>query len=204
MASGPAPGPSSAPAKQAQRNHLEFMQWLNAFMWHWRNQPGPFDERNYPNWKQMPVPWRNRGRDRSSRGFQLTSKVTSWAAAGGGVREFRRGGSASAVDLDASSAAYDLPVEAGAAWNRLQQVQAFFGSSSAWVYQRALGYGGAGVACHYRIQETPEKHCDVAIKVSILGWTSEELRREREMMQVRYICNNLNYVLRFFLIFVSG
>ncbi|KAK7757014.1 hypothetical protein SLS62_001030 [Diatrype stigma] len=191
MASGPTPVSSSAPAKEAQRKHVKFMQWLNAFMWHWRNRPGNFDESNYPNWMQMPVPWRERGRDKSSRSFKLASKGTSWAA--GGIREIRHGGSASVVDLDLSSAAYNLPVGAGAVWNRLQEVQAFFESSraptvtpgrgTAWVYQRALGYGGAGIACHYRIQETPERYRDVAIKVSILGWRSEELKRERQMMQ---------------------
>lgn len=189
----------------AESRYLKLMQWLNTAMWHWRNQQGAFVSSNYPDWARMPIPWRDRGQSGSPQDVQATGgNTSSWAAR---IKEFRRGssGSGAAARLDNSSAAYDLAADAGAAWSRLQDVQNFFASGYApmtnmmmpgiggaawgrtWIYKRVLGYGGAGLACHYRLQETAENGWDVAVKVSLLGWASEPIRRERRMMQVRYI-----------------
>ncbi|RYO82483.1 hypothetical protein DL766_006330 [Monosporascus sp. MC13-8B] len=161
--------------------HYQEMQRMNTRLWHWRNKPGIVDENAYPNLYLMPIPWHYRGAGKSPSDFQ--TQGTHW-----NMEPLTP--SDKAENLDPATSGDQLPERARRAWHRLQEVKQFFGSGGAtpgfnktWHYKKVLGYGGNGLACHYCVEDGPEKSQDAAVKVQIKGWRSSSLKREQEMMR---------------------
>ncbi|RYP55712.1 hypothetical protein DL771_012453 [Monosporascus sp. 5C6A] len=161
--------------------HYEEMQRMNTRLWHWRNTPGIVNESAYPNWYLMPIPWHYRGAGESPSDFQAWGSHWNMEPLKPSDR---------AEDLDAATSGDQLPERARRAWHRLQDVKQFFGSGGAtpgsnktWHYKKVLGYGGNGLACHYRVEGGQADGQDVAVKVQIKGWRSSSLKREQEMMR---------------------
>ncbi|RYO88907.1 hypothetical protein DL762_003487 [Monosporascus cannonballus] len=77
------------------------------------------------------------------------------------------------------------------AWRRLQESKVFFGTGGAtpgtrktWHYRRVLGFGGNGLAAHWRVHEDADRaHHDVAVKIQLRGWRSLDLKKEKMVMR---------------------
>lgn len=101
-------------------------------------------------------------------------------------------------DLDKVHHRFMLRGERREQFERLEEIKQFFqmggGNSTScdraliWSYRRLLGVGGNGIASAWRISAAmyPERYQDVAIKASVRGWESASLRKERELMKVRF------------------
>ncbi|RYP11642.1 hypothetical protein DL767_011119 [Monosporascus sp. MG133] len=173
--------PPPIPNIPEEIEHYQEMQRMNTRLWHWRNVPGIVNENAYPNWYLMPIPWHYRGVGESPSDFQ--AQGNHW-----NMEPLKP--SDKAEDLDAATSEDQLPERARRPWHRLQDVKQFFGSGGAtpgsnktWHYKKVLGYGGNGLACHYRVEDGPANGQDVAVKVQIKGWRSSSLKREQEMMR---------------------
>lgn len=199
------------PSSPDEGVHLQKMQWMNVKMWHWRNRAEAFPgAKAYPNFKKMPIPWRDRQRpgEDDPAIFQPLGDPASWTGKMASILASDRGNLAEAVAL-ALQNNQALPGPLADVWNRLQEVKQFFDSAAGvrgrskdgpplpapkvgegsktkqqWTYKKILGKGGNGLALHYQVKAAPGIEWDVAVKTHLRAWTSDDLRYEREMMKV--------------------
>ncbi|RYP91544.1 hypothetical protein DL770_002324 [Monosporascus sp. CRB-9-2] len=161
--------------------HLANMQKSNWEMQQYRTRDGGAFAPGPVLWPMLPVPWRDRAAAAPSP-FQLHGNV--W-------RKHRIHPNQAPI-LDQIIHESQLGSEQDRrAWRRLQESKVFFGTGGAtpgtqktWRYRRVLGFGGNGLAAHWRVHEDGGKtHRDVAVKIQLRSWRSLGLKKEKMIMR---------------------
>ncbi|KAI0114212.1 kinase-like protein [Hypoxylon sp. NC0597] len=70
--------------------------------------------------------------------------------------------------------------DANRAKTRLADARTYFEGNPRFIFQKPLGYGGLGLALHYRYHG-PGEAKDIAIKLSLREWEAEDIRNEEKM-----------------------
>ncbi|KAI1645119.1 kinase-like domain-containing protein [Daldinia loculata] len=96
-------------------------------------------------------------------------------------RRYHNPSAISSAKPDIEDPRHDNDPTANKARDALQNAKHYFGSSL-FRYQKVLGFGGLGLALHYRYdgEGTPK---DVAVKLSLASWESDDLRKEGRAME---------------------
>ncbi|KAI1207563.1 kinase-like protein [Annulohypoxylon truncatum] len=88
---------------------------------------------------------------------------------------FYIGSNVSLPDLDNPWSASDPRIER--VKKSYKDAKNYFAQTDRFYFQKALGFGGLGLALHYRY-EGVEPVKDVVVKLSLRGWIAEDIRRE--------------------------
>ncbi|CAJ2510935.1 Uu.00g065600.m01.CDS01 [Anthostomella pinea] len=142
---------------------------------HYRTRGLGFKTEDYPGWQHQPVPllpdmfWLPQIVKQKSNRFPL---MRAMLPVQGGARldSFKTYG-----DVATSNLSPDVKK----AWVRLQTIKEAF-ETETFKYQKALGYGGNGIAAHYKYEDlnAPQNNRDLVMKAAITGWRSSTLRDE--------------------------
>ncbi|KAK9416050.1 putative Protein kinase domain-containing protein [Seiridium unicorne] len=155
--------------------HLSKMQTHTIQFWHVRNRATNFNSKDYGGIDQINIP---RGTPPLGPGQKILPAVTMdstpWPNRQGFSRA--RGG----LDLDAVQNIFAIKEKKyRPTWARLGTVKDFFEGPN-FTYRKCLGFGGHGLALHYRFgdRDQPDQQFDFVVKVGVSKWPNKGLRIE--------------------------
>ncbi|KAM0811103.1 putative serine threonine protein kinase protein [Seiridium cardinale] len=155
--------------------HLSKMQTHTIQFWHVRNRATNFNSKDYGGIDQINIP---RGTPPLGPGQKILPAVTMDSTPWPNRQGFRR--ARDGLDLDAVQNVFAVKEKKyRPKWVRLGTVKDFFEGPN-FTYRKCLGFGGHGLALHYRFgdRDQPDQQFDFVVKVGVSKWPNKGLRIE--------------------------